>query len=522
MSDFHKTRRVQIPLLLLASFLFVSACGGGSTPADPAAPLPPTSNVGKVGLLLTDKPSDDMSEINLDVIEAILIGDSGQHTLFTGSKRINLLDLTNYNEPISFGEVPAAVYTKLRLHIDNLELVLKDTGEKIYPRLPANGKVDLLDPSGFAIFPGRTALIEIDMDANKSIHIVSAGNSGQYQFRPVVKVNIMDGGLPDKLARIEGTVAEIFADPVGSFLLCSLDDPDMCLVINTDESTSLFDFEGMPTTFEELAIDDQVVVIGRYRHENDDDGDSDSDTDSDSDSDSDKDSGSDGDKASDGDSDGDSDSDADSDSDSDSDMESDGDDDSESDSDSDHGDADVQLDAIVIEIGGTATQLKGQAVSNPADGSFLLLDGEGNQYTVELQDGTRYFGPDGELGEDAIVIGASLEIEGVIPAKADPADPDVIRAALVFIAADEDVQLSGTIKAPLDATAQSFNLATDTGDVCVIVQEEADILLVSGVSSTVTVGDFTDLAVDQVVDAFGTMDDTGGCLLANEVIVTVD
>ncbi|HSD70757.1 MAG TPA: DUF4382 domain-containing protein, partial [Woeseiaceae bacterium] len=470
MSDIRKYTRAGIPLLLLASTVFVSSCGGGGTDADQPAQLPPPANVGKVGLLLTDKPSDDMSEINLDVIEAILIGDSGQHTLFTGLKRINLLDLTNYSEPVSFGEVPAGIYTKLRLRLDNLELVLKDSGDKIYPKLPANGKVDLLDPGGFAIFPGRTALIEIDMDANKSIHIVSAGNSGQYQFRPVVKVNIMDGGLPDKLARLEGTVEEILADPVGSFVLCSLDNPDMCLVINTDETTSLFDADGLPTTYDQLAVDDQVVVIGRYRHENDDDGDSDSDTDSDSDSDSDSDT--------DNDSDGDSDSDADSDSDSDSDMESDGDDDS----DSDDGDADVQLDAIVIEIGGTATQLKGQAVSDPVDGSFLLLDGEDNQYTVELQEGTRYFGPDGELGEDAIVIGASLEIEGVIPPKADPADPDVIRAALVFVAGDEDVQLSGTIKAPLDATARSFNLATDTGDVCVNVQEEADILLVSGVS----------------------------------------
>jgi hypothetical protein len=172
MSDFRKTTRVGMPSLLLISSLFLSACGGSGSAEDPPAPLPPTSNVGKVGLLLTDMPSDDMSEINLDVIEAILIGDSGQHTLFTGSKRINLLDLTNYNEPISFGEVPAAVYTKMRLRIDNLELVLKDTGDKIYPRLPANGKVDLLDPNGFAIFPGRTALIEIDIDANKSIHIV--------------------------------------------------------------------------------------------------------------------------------------------------------------------------------------------------------------------------------------------------------------------------------------------------------------------------------------------------------------
>jgi Domain of unknown function (DUF4382) len=515
MSDLRKISRAVIPLLFLASSLFVSSCGGGggSTDTNQSAQPTPVSNVGnvgKVGLLLTDKPSDDMSEINLDVTEAILIGDSGQHTLFTGSKRINLLDLTNYSEPISFGEVPAGVYTKLRLRIDNLELVLKETGEKIYPRLPANGKVDLLDPGGFPVFPGRTMLLEIDMDANKSIHIVSAGNRGQYQFRPVVKVNVMDGGLPDKLARLEGTVAEILADPVGSFLLCSLDDPDMCLVINTDETTSLFDAEGLPTTLDLLAVDDQVVVIGRYSHENDDDGDSDSDSDADSDSDSDN--------GPVGDSDGDIDSDADSD------LDSDGDSDDDTDSDSDSGrdDANIQLDAIVIEIGGTATQLKGQAVSDPVDGSFLLLDGEDNQYTVELQDGTRYFGPDGELGEDAIVIGASLEIEGVIPAKADPADPDVIRAALVFIAADEDVQLSGTIKAPLDTTTSSFILATDTGDVCVNVQEEADILLVSGVSSTVTVGSFADLALDQVVDVFGAMDDTGGCLLANEVIVTVD
>ena len=515
MSDTRTTWRAGMPSLLLAFSLIVSACGGGGgAPADPPAapPPPPASNVGTVGLLLTDKPSDTMSEINLDVTQAILMGDDGQHTLFDGFKRINLLDLTNFNEPIGFGEVPAGVYTKIRLHIDNLELVLKDSGEKIYPPLPANGKIDLLDSNGFAIFPGRTALIEIDMDANKSIHIVQTGNSSKYQFRPVVKVKIMDGGLPDKLARIEGTVAEIFTDPAGSFRLCSLDSPEMCLVVNSDDTTSLFDMDGVQTSFDELAVDDQVVVIGRYRHESDDDGDSDSDVDSDSDSDSDMDS--------DGDSDGDSDSDADSDSDSDSDL---SDNDGDSDSDSDFGgmDIDVELDAIVIEIGGTAIQVKGQAVSVPSEGAFLLLDGEGNQFTVELQDGTKYFGPDGELGPDAVVLGANLEIEGVKPAKAAPEDPDVLRAALVFVMADDDEQLSGTVKEPRDETAGSFTLTTDGGDVMIQLADEAVILLVSTASSEVTVGSFADLAVDTAIDVFGQMD-VGGFFLANEVIITVD
>jgi len=514
MSDLRKTWRAGMPLLLLASALFVSSCGGGggggaNPPADPPAAPPPTSNVGTVGLILTDKPSDTMSEINLDVTEAILIGESGQHTLFQGLKRINLLDLTNFNEPIAFGEVPAGVYTKIRLFIDNLELVLKDSGEKIYPPLPANGKIDLLDSNGFAIFPGRTALIEIDMDANKSIHIVQTGNSSKYQFRPVVKVKVMDGGLPDKLARIEGTVVEVFDDPVGSFRVCSLDNPEMCIVVNTGEGTSIFDADGVQI-FDLPAVDDQVVVIGRYRHEHDDDGDSDSDADTDSDSDSDMDT--------DGDSDGNSDSDADSDSDSDSDLA-----DNDGDSDSDFGgvDVDVELDAIVIEIGGTATQVKGHAVSVPSEGSFLMLDGEGTQFTVELQDGTKFYGPDGELGSDAIVLGANVEIEGVIPEKAAPEDPDVMRAALVFVMADDDEQLSGAIKEPRDETAGSFTLATDGGDLLVQLAEEAVILLVSTTNSEVTVGSFADLAVDTEVDAFGQMD-VGGFFLANEVIVTVD
>jgi len=490
----------------------LGACGGGGgdTGAVNTSPVP-TSSTGTVVILLTDAPVDGLSAINLDVTEATLIGGAGQQQIFSGNKTINLLDLANYDQAIVFGEVQAGSYTKIRLRVENVELVDKNTGESTFANLPANGKIDLLDPSGFAVFPGRTLLVEIDIDANKSIHIVGTG-SGTYQFRPVVKVKIMDGGLPAKLVRLEGIVAEIFDDIAGRFLLCHADNAESCVIVNLAEGGSVFDAEGLPTTIDQLMVDDPVVAIGRFRHEDDDDGDSDSDVDSDSDSDSDMDS--------DGDSDGDSDSDPDSDSDSDSDTGNDAD----SDSDSDVGrvDMDLELDAIVIEIGGNATQTKGVVLSEPDEnGKFQMAVGEDETVTVLIQDGTKIFGSDGELGVDAIVVDTTILVEGVIVESGDPETPDGLNAALIFVDdAVADEMLSGNIIDPLAADTMSFGLATDSGDQCVELVEEAEITLVS-VSGDGTVneaGEFSDLAVGQSVEVFG-QSGIGGCFQAGEVVV---
>jgi len=98
----------------------------------------PTPTTGTVALLFTDKPTDEFSAIKLDVVEAILIGGEEHQVLFQGSKPIDLLDLTNFNVPVVFGEVKVGTHTKLRLVIDNLELVPNDGGPPIFPDLPAN------------------------------------------------------------------------------------------------------------------------------------------------------------------------------------------------------------------------------------------------------------------------------------------------------------------------------------------------------------------------------------------------
>lgn len=512
MNDIIISRSVRTACLVLAgSYLFAACGGGGST--DTAAPPPGvTVNTGTIGILLTDAPADEFSAINLDVTEATLIGESGQQTVFSGSKTIDLLDLANFDQPIVFGEVDAGTFTKLRLRIENLELVDND-GMSHFPNLPANGKIDLLDPGGFAVFPGRTLLAEVDIDANKSIHIVTTGND-KYRFRPVVKVKFMDGGLPAKLARLQGIVTEIFDDPAGSFLLCHADNPESCVVVILDDVVCVFGPDGLPAGIETLAVNDPVVVIGAFRHEDDDDGDSDSDVDSDSDSDSDQDS--------DGDSDGDSDSDADSDSDSDSDTGYGSGGDGDSDRDDGRVDVDVQLEALVVEIGGNATQSRGVVLSPPDDnGMFELGIGEDEIVTVFVQEGTKIFGKHGALGIDAIVVDLMLLVEGVVVPSDGPDTNDVINAALIFLDdAKDDEVLSGTIVEPLDADNRSFNLATDDGDVCVVLLEDAKITLVSqGDDGTVNKeGEFSDLELGQSVRVFG-HSGTGGCFEANEVVV---
>ena len=442
--------------MALATALFLAACGGGSSGGSPAVETPaPTT--GTFGLFITDKPSEDFAQINLDVVAAILIGgDDGHQVLFdvadgADARKIDLLNLTNFNEPVVFGEVAVGTYTKLRLVINNLELVPHDAETeadsiRIEP-LPANGKIDLLDQDGFDVLPGGTHLAVVDIDADKSIKVTGAGKSGKYKFRPVVKVQFSNDGAQDKLARFEGFVSDPL-DPAGSFSLCASETAENCVDVMTGVDTSFFDIAGVPTDFTGVALTSPVVVLGRYQV-----------------------------------------------------------------------DPDVFLDALVIEIGGTAEQVKGEVVSNPLDEKFLLLAEDNSDLTVEFQANTKYFDSTGEIGADAIVLGAAVEVEGVKPDKANPDDPDVIRAAFVFVEAADGEQISGTINS--DLTDRTFDLMLgDSSIVSVTVLEGADILLVDEVASEVTIGTIDSLENGQTVEVFGTAP-TDGIFEANEIIVDV-
>lgn len=432
-------RRIAIASLLALS-VSVAACGGSSSSG------PEPLGTGTVALLLTDLPTDDVKEINFDVVEATLIGDQGQQTIYSGNTRVNLLDLENYSVPIAQSEVTAGTYTKLRLQIENFEIVDND-GEKHYPRPPANGKIDLLEPGGIEVVPGRVLVAHVDMDANKSIHLVQTGN-GKYRLRPVVRVDFKLDSLPNELVRIEGQIAEVTEGDSGSFVLCSLDNPDVCVDVSLAEGACVFGEDGTPidpideTT---LAVGDMVVVIGTY---------------------------------------------------------SDGD-----------GDGNPDLDAIIVEKG-APEQVKGIVTAAPdGDGLFLVIDRDGVDITVELQDGcTKIIGANGEIfTPDVLQVGQGIEVEGVFDG-----DPAVLRAALIVLDSDDDPQqLSGTIAAgPSDP---EFVLITATGDVDVCVNAGATITVIADGSSTE--GSFAEIQEGRTAYVFGVLDMTDGCFDAQDVVV---
>jgi len=440
----------RLAFLTLVAALFLNACGSSGSSDSDSVDITPVATTGMVGILFTDAPTDDYSAINLNVVKAILIGeDEKQEIVFEGSEPVNLLDLENFSEPLAFGEVQAGTYTKLRLIVDELELV-PVIGEPIRPHLPGNGKIDMLDADGFTVLAGRTLLMEIDMDANKSIKITDAGNSGKVNFRPVVKVKIIDGPERHKLARVVGSVFGEPGTPEGGFVLCDLDSPDYCVDVVTNGSTSFFDNKGLGTDFSALSDGAMVVALGMY------------DT-----------------------------------------------------------DPSVVLNAVVVEVGWRAKQVQGSVVSEPMDSKFpLLADEDDALLTVELQLGTKYFDVDGETSADAIVVGPGHEVEGTMPVDVDPQeDPDLMRAALVFIGAEEFDQVSGTIINDPDPDMRSFLLTSTEGiDTCVRVNDDADILFVDEVNSEITIAEFDNLAIDQSVDLFG-LTAKDSCLEANEVIV---
>jgi hypothetical protein len=441
---------------MLALFVLtgtLAACGGGSSSQDPA-PVPST---GTVALLLTDMPTDDLDEINLDVVEATLIGGEGQQTLFSDADNpihIDLLHLENFSQPIAFEDVPADVYKKLRLRIANLTLVeyVEDGPDNVFtPPLPANGKIDLLNADGFEVLPGRTLVVELDMDANKSLHLVQTGN-GKYRMRPVVFVQFSNTGAPDKLTRIDGSVSEIVDGAAGRFVVCSAADADTCIDVNLTTDGCVFDTGGIPTEPTALAVDDEVVVIGRYSRMG----------------------------------------------------------------------GDIVLDAIVVEQG-PAAQVTGTVNSLPdGGGTFLMIDRQGVDLMVELQDGcTQVIGPDGAVvGPEGLAIGQGIEVEGVEIAAETEGDPATLRAALIIIDGDDtQEQLSGTIATPI--AEPTFVLITAGGDVPVMLNEDASISLISG-DSEIFEGTFADVLEGLAADVYGELGTDGYFHAGSLVIETAE
>jgi hypothetical protein len=117
-------------------------------------------------------------------------------------------------------------------------------------------------------------VLQVDVDAQKSIHVTEAGASGMTIFRPVVFVDIIDGAVSARIAQVHGTVSNINAD-AQTFRLCGtsvvfhaprrLTDAERCLTVQVDTDTAFFNSDGTAGAFAGLTENGPASVIGHVR-----------------------------------------------------------------------------------------------------------------------------------------------------------------------------------------------------------------------------------------------------------------
>lgn len=240
-----------LSLLSLILVTLLAACGGGSSSSSSNPTV--SGNSGLVGVMLTDAPADPslFTAIKATIERVELIGGDGRRAaLFEGpAETVDLMRLRNESVPFVFrDDVPVGTYCKVRLTLtkpNGLELVLAADDSSYFPKLPGNGKLDLLARDCFTVAPGASVTLQLDMDAANSIHIVKTGNKTDYNFRPVVFVDVIDRNFTGKLVRLEGVIADV--DAAGqNLLLCQAlpthqsNDPD-CVAIELGADAAFFD-----------------------------------------------------------------------------------------------------------------------------------------------------------------------------------------------------------------------------------------------------------------------------------------
>lgn len=468
-----------LTLCLMAVTLFSCGSGGGS---GGSADNSESQETGSVAVLLTDAPTDDFAEINITIEKIELFSDDLHVTLFSADKpedylKVDLLDLKNETSLLTIGNnIPAITYHKIRLTVYELELV--DNNGNIFSspndvKLPGNRKIDLNPREPFSVTSGKMLVLQLDLDAEKSIHVIEHSNPVKYNFRPVVFIDIIGDIEQGKLIRIKGIVRDIDRTH-NTFKLCpdnsdiesyhstnnNENNTECCITVHVSNNTSFFDISvhGNPVTFGDLTEESSATVIGSRNIEN--------------------------------------------------------------------NSCSMGLDAIVVEIGdfvklmGTIRSVVG------SDDRFDFMVDPDQEYespdpiSVQLQLGTKIYSSSGDLlTKDHIEPDKRAEIDGKIISESS--GPDTLNAAfmsIMDIAALE--KLSGEIS-NINYTSMTFDLIKTTGTDCVEVGADTQIFWVTESTNSYTselIG-FSELGNGNKADLYGTKYNIiSGCFLPDTII----
>ena len=257
-------RKFRFEILLIVSialaFILLGCSSGGGSGSDVS------SSSGTAAVFIKDAPTPEYDHIFLCISKATL--EPGSVTLFESDDcvPINLLDLQEKPFLLTVKDIPTGKYNQIRLNVDE---VLTDGGEcdGLDIKIPS-GVVKVNFQGPITVRSGDKLGFEIDIQANKSLGLHGAGNSGKCIFRPVIIATVTNlGDIPpgNKCPRmLNGRITEIrkIDGEVKGFRLRLSHDTQSQINIRVNEDTAIFDENGDFTTPDALEVGQKVKVRG--------------------------------------------------------------------------------------------------------------------------------------------------------------------------------------------------------------------------------------------------------------------
>ena len=145
---------------------------------------------GRVQILLTDAPLDDVLEANITILRVELMDSTGTETILMDEPR--QFDLLTLRDGVTaeLADLPvlASTYDQIRMVVSDSAYVLLNDSTIQELKIPSgqSSGIKLMNIPTFEIADSDDlVVITIDFDASTSF--VRAGNSGKYIFKPVLK-----------------------------------------------------------------------------------------------------------------------------------------------------------------------------------------------------------------------------------------------------------------------------------------------------------------------------------------------
>lgn len=236
-------KNIKIHAFIFSVIVFAILCVAGCDNSDDSfAPMPTQAMVdqtSKVSMRLSDAPGD-YDQVNLEVLDVLMKSDgnsddSGWVSIGVNKEPVlyNLLELTGGASALIVDTlVPSGYVGQIRLLLGENNTVVKDG--IIHPlRTPSGQESGVKLMLNTTLEPGLSYDFMLDFDVDKSI--VKAGNSGNYNLHPVVRVFTILS-----LGSIRGTVT-----PLGFQVKASVMNGDVQLSAFTDVDGN-FQINGIP------------------------------------------------------------------------------------------------------------------------------------------------------------------------------------------------------------------------------------------------------------------------------------